>query len=89
MLPPPLNLKAGKPFKPPNRLQHPLWPTVMAITMEVGGLTSQRKSREPLEGGSVAYADVQPNGYIDHFFVAAAFVRQGVGGAWPWHAPWG
>ena len=27
----------------------------------------------------VGYADVQVNGYIDHFFVAAAFNRQGVG----------
>jgi putative acetyltransferase len=27
----------------------------------------------------VAYADVQPNGYIDHFFVAASHARRGVG----------
>lgn len=26
-----------------------------------------------------AYADVQPSGYIDHFFVAAAYARRGVG----------
>lgn len=25
------------------------------------------------------YADVQPNGYIDHFFVAGAYSKQGVG----------
>jgi putative acetyltransferase len=31
-------------------------------------------------GEVVAYADVQPSGYIDHFFVAAAYARQGVGG---------
>jgi len=30
-------------------------------------------------GQIVAYADVQPSGYIDHFFVAAAHARQGVG----------
>ena len=30
-------------------------------------------------GEVVAYADVQPSGYIDHFFVAAAYARQGVG----------
>jgi putative acetyltransferase len=27
----------------------------------------------------VAYADLQPNGYIDHFFVCATHARQGVG----------
>lgn len=32
-----------------------------------------------LEGTLAGYADVQPSGYIDHFFVAGAFNRQGVG----------
>jgi len=32
-------------------------------------------------GEIVAYADVQPDGYIDHFFVSAAAAGQGVGGA--------
>jgi putative acetyltransferase len=27
----------------------------------------------------VGYADLQPNGYIDHFFVAGNHARQGVG----------
>lgn len=27
----------------------------------------------------VGYADVQPDGYIDHFFVAGAYPRQGIG----------
>jgi len=27
----------------------------------------------------VAYADIQPNGYIDHFFVSAQFARRGIG----------
>lgn len=27
----------------------------------------------------VAYADLQPNGYIDHFFVSAQFARKGIG----------
>ena len=31
------------------------------------------------EGTPIAYADVQENGYIDHFFVSAPFGRQGVG----------
>jgi putative acetyltransferase len=31
------------------------------------------------EGIPIAYADVQVNGYIDHFFVSAPFARQGVG----------
>jgi putative acetyltransferase len=31
------------------------------------------------EGKPIAYADVQDNGYIDHFFVSAPFARQGVG----------
>jgi putative acetyltransferase len=33
------------------------------------------------DGEIVAYADVQPDGYIDHFFVSAAAGGQGVGGA--------
>jgi putative acetyltransferase len=33
------------------------------------------------DGEIVAYADVQANGYIDHFFVSAAAGGQGVGGA--------
>jgi putative acetyltransferase len=32
-----------------------------------------------LEGKPIAYADVQPNGYIDHFFVSAPFARKRVG----------
>lgn len=31
------------------------------------------------DGKPVAYADLQPSGYIDHFFVSALFARQGVG----------
>jgi putative acetyltransferase len=31
------------------------------------------------DGHVVGYADVQPNGYIDHFFVAGHAGRQGVG----------
>lgn len=34
-----------------------------------------------LNGQLVAYADVQHNGYIDHFFVAGAYARQGIGSA--------
>lgn len=34
-----------------------------------------------VEGNIAGYADVQADGYIDHFFVAAAFSRQGVGSA--------
>jgi putative acetyltransferase len=34
-----------------------------------------------IEGRIAAYADVQANGYIDHFFVAAEFARQGIGSA--------
>jgi putative acetyltransferase len=30
-------------------------------------------------GRPIAYADLQPSGYIDHFFVSSRFVRQGVG----------
>jgi len=30
-------------------------------------------------GKPVAYAYVQPSGYIDHFFVSAPFARKGVG----------
>jgi putative acetyltransferase len=31
------------------------------------------------DGKPIAYADVQQNGYIDHFFVSAPFARQGIG----------
>lgn len=33
------------------------------------------------DGRIVGYADVQPDGYIDHFFVAASAGRRGVGSA--------
>ena len=32
-----------------------------------------------VEGVIAGYADLQPTGYIDHFFVSADFPRQGVG----------
>ncbi|MCO5400406.1 GNAT family N-acetyltransferase [Ralstonia soli] len=32
-----------------------------------------------IDGQPVAYADLQANGYIDHFFVSAAHARQGIG----------
>jgi putative acetyltransferase len=31
------------------------------------------------DGKLVAYADIQPSGYIDHFYVSAPFARQGIG----------
>lgn len=31
------------------------------------------------DGKPIAYADIQPSGYIDHFFVSALFARRGVG----------
>ena len=31
------------------------------------------------DGKPIAYADIQPAGYIDHFFVSALFARQGLG----------
>ena len=34
-----------------------------------------------IDGRIVGYADLQADGYIDHFFVAAAAARQGVGSA--------
>lgn len=34
-----------------------------------------------LDGTVVGYADLQPNGYIDHFFVSGARPRQGIGRA--------
>lgn len=30
-----------------------------------------------LDGEIAGYADVQPNGYIDHFFVSGTYSRQG------------
>jgi putative acetyltransferase len=32
-----------------------------------------------VDGQPVAYADLQANGYIDHFFVSAAHARRGIG----------
>ena len=32
-----------------------------------------------VDGEIAGYADVQPNGYIDHFFVSGTYPRQGVG----------
>lgn len=32
-----------------------------------------------LDGRPVGYADIQPSGYIDHFFVSGRHARQGVG----------
>ena len=32
-----------------------------------------------VSGELVGYADVQPNGYIDHFFVSGAHPRKGIG----------
>ena len=34
-----------------------------------------------LEGTLVGYADIQHNGYIDHFFVSGRYPRQGIGKA--------
>lgn len=34
-----------------------------------------------LDGAIAGYADLQPSGYIDHFFVHAGFARRGVGSA--------
>jgi putative acetyltransferase len=34
-----------------------------------------------IDGKTVGYADVQQNGYIDHFFVSGNYPRQGVGKA--------
>lgn len=31
------------------------------------------------DGKPIAYADIQPSGYMDHFYVSAPFARQGVG----------
>jgi putative acetyltransferase len=31
------------------------------------------------DGAVVAYADLQPSGYIDHFFVSGAYPRRGFG----------
>lgn len=38
-----------------------------------------------VNGQLAAFADVQPSGYIDHFFVAAEFAGQGIGKALMMH----
>ena len=50
---------------------------------ELAPWTDRMRARRPFvveEGGRiVGYADVQPSGYIDHFFVSATDARRGVG----------
>ncbi len=45
--------------------------------------TSRMQGLRPLvaeaDGRVVGYADLQPNGYIDHFFVSGKYARRGVG----------
>jgi len=47
------------------------------------GWASRMRGMRPfiaeIDGRIVAYADLQPDGYIDHFFVMAGHARQGVG----------
>lgn len=31
------------------------------------------------DGRPIAYADLQPDGYVDHFYVSARFARRGIG----------
>jgi putative acetyltransferase len=40
-----------------------------------------RTSVAEIDGQPVGYADVQQNGYIDHFFVSGHYPRQGIGKA--------
>ena len=56
----------------PETFDQSLWATRMA---GISPFVAER------EGRVVGYADVQPNGYIDHFFVAGHAGRQGVGQA--------
>jgi putative acetyltransferase len=42
-------------------------------------ITRNRPFVAEINGVPVGYADLQPNGYIDHFFVAGNHARQGVG----------
>lgn len=45
--------------------------------------TDRMRSLNPFvvehQGEILAYADIQPSGYIDHFFVAGKHARQGIG----------
>ncbi|WP_201786746.1 GNAT family N-acetyltransferase [Serratia symbiotica] len=34
-----------------------------------------------INGNILGYADLQPSGYIDHFFVTSSHARQGIGNA--------
>ncbi len=54
----------------PDTFDPSLWATRMA---GIAPFVAER------DGHVVGYADVQPNGYIDHFFVAGHAARQGVG----------
>lgn len=50
---------------------------------DAGAWTARLNALQPtvvdIEGQPVAYGDLQPDGLIDHFFVAAAHARRGIG----------
>src|SRR3954452_13994702 len=52
----------------------PSWPDLTKWALRMEGI---RPFIAEIDGRVVGYADVQPTGYIDHFFVSAAPARRG------------
>ncbi len=54
-------------------------PAHMDLEMWVQRMRGIQPFVAELDGQIVGYADVQPDGYIDHFFVSGTYPRRGVG----------
>ncbi|MDS1139316.1 GNAT family N-acetyltransferase [Pusillimonas sp. SM2304] len=54
-------------------------PTDTAPEVWAGRMRGLRPFVVEVDGGIAGYADLQPSGYIDHFFVSGAYPRQGIG----------
>ncbi|MHC2148671.1 GNAT family N-acetyltransferase [Pseudomonas sp. 210_17 TE3656] len=63
-----------------TREQIEAWaPADLDQTLWAEHLRNLRPFVAEVDGKIVGYADIQPNGYIDHFFVSGTHPRQGIG----------
>lgn len=54
-------------------------PVDISPTLWADHMRTLRPFVADIDGDIAGYADVQPNGYIDHFFVSGSHARRGVG----------
>lgn len=54
-------------------------PTDIAPELWASRMRELRPFIVEVEGEIAGYADIQPSGYIDHFFVSGVYPRQGIG----------